>query len=388
MQTFKTFFIGGYECADLINNRGSRVDLVVNTGHDLKVEEDYSLLAQAGIKTVREGIRWSFVEKKAHQYDFTEVKNRIIAAQKAGIQQLWDICHFGYPDNLMPSHPQFDERFTNVCRAFTELYCSLTSEPLIITPINEISFLSWLSGDVRGTVPFAIHSGFDVKYHLCRAAIKGIEAIKSVDPNAQIMMVEPLIRVHPQEGQLPCDSIAHFNEGQFQAMDIITGRMCPELGGSSEYVDIAGFNYYYNNQWEHCGPTLNWCKTERRTCFSELLKDAWLRFNKPVVLSETGHFGEDWIKWIEQITDDCIIAMEKGIDLRGICIYPVLDRPDWDDVEKYIPCGVWGYHLNGERFVKEDYLVSVKSAHEKINQYLTKQKPPKTLYLPLEIVSI
>jgi len=29
---------------------------------------------------------------------------------------------------------------------------------------------------------------------------------------------------------------------------MITGRMCPELGGQPEYMDIAGFNYYYNNQ--------------------------------------------------------------------------------------------------------------------------------------------
>ncbi len=198
MNTFKTFFIGGYECADLINNKGNRVDLLADTAHDNRVEEDYSLLAQAGIKTVREGIRWSFVEKQPHHYDFTEVKNRLVAAQKAGIQQLWDICHFGYPDNLIPSHPQFVQRLAGVCKTFTELYRSCTNDPLIITPVNEISFLSWFSGDVRGTVPFAINSGFDVKYHLCKAAIAGIQAIRSVDPVAQIMMVEPLIRIHPR----------------------------------------------------------------------------------------------------------------------------------------------------------------------------------------------
>ncbi len=64
METFKTFFIGGYECADLINNSGNRVDLLVDTGHDKHIEEDYRLLAQAGIRTVREGIRWSYVEKQ------------------------------------------------------------------------------------------------------------------------------------------------------------------------------------------------------------------------------------------------------------------------------------------------------------------------------------
>ena len=80
--------MGGYECADLINNRGNRVDLLQQTHHDARAAEDYALLAAAGITTVREGIRWSVVEKQPHQYDFNEVENRIAAAKKTGIQQL------------------------------------------------------------------------------------------------------------------------------------------------------------------------------------------------------------------------------------------------------------------------------------------------------------
>jgi hypothetical protein len=377
MQLFNSFFIGGYECADIINNRGTRIDLLQDTFHDVRVEEDYALLAAAGITTVREGIRWSVVEKQPQQYDFSEVKNRMAAAQKWGIQQVWDICHFGYPDGLMPSHPQFAERFADVCKAFVELYRSSTTAPLVITPINEISFISWLGGEARGTIPFAINSGFDVKYFLCRAAIKGIEAIKRIEPAAKILMVEPLIRVHPQPGQELCEAITGFNEAQFQAMDIVTGRMCPELGGQPNYMDIAGFNYYYNNQWEHGGPMLGWCKEKRRTCFSELLKDAWLRYNKPVIVSETGHFKEDRGKWMQQITEDCIKAMEKGVDLRGICIYPVLDRPDWDE-RHYIDCGIWGYHpLTGVRTVEAGYLACVQECHAAVQQYLAQKERPK-----------
>ena len=370
MKLFKTFFIGGYECADMINNRGNRVDLLQETAHDSRIAEDYALLKEAGIKTVREGIRWSYVEKQPHQYDFSEVINRIRAAQEAGIQQLWDICHFGYPDNLMPSHPQFADRFAALCKAFTELYRRFSDDQLIVTPINEISFISWLGGDVRGTIPFAINSGFDVKYFLCRAAIKGIEAIKSVDPSAQIMMVEPLVRVHPIEGNEPCDFVKGFNEWQFHAMDMVTGRHCPELGGKPEYLDIAGFNYYYNNQWEHNGKTLCW-KTERhRSVFPQVLKAAYERYNIPVVISETGHFGEDRELWMNTITEDCIEALQDGVDLRGICIYPVLDRPDWDMLDKYIDCGIWGYDNNRDRFTNESYLNTVKNCIALVDQYL------------------
>lgn len=369
MNTFKTFFIAGYECADLVNKFGDRVDLLHKTGHDTHVLEDYALLAAAGIKTVREGIRWSFVEKTPGVYDFTEVKNRLVAAQRAGIQQLWDICHFGYPDGLVPTHPKFAERLAAICKAFTELYRHHTEDPLIITPVNEISFLSWLAGDARGTVPFAVHSGFDQKYHLCKAAIKAIEAVRSVDPAAQIMMVEPLIRVHPQLGQETCAAITDFNEAQFQAMDMITGSMCPELGGRPEYMNLAGFNFYYNNQWEHEGSVLGWCTVKRRACFSELLQEGYERYNVPVVLSETGHFGEDKAAWMEQITDDCIKAMEKGVDLKGVCIYPVLDRPDWDYLDQQIPCGMWSYNKILERIEDADYIDTVQQCHSTLEAF-------------------
>ena len=62
----------------------------------------------------------------------------------------------------MPSHLQFADRFAGVCKAFAELYKSYLNGPLIITPINGISYISWLGSGARGTVPFAIRSGFDV----------------------------------------------------------------------------------------------------------------------------------------------------------------------------------------------------------------------------------
>jgi len=367
---FKTFFIGGYECADLVNNQGNRVDLLNQTEHDTRAAEDYTLLSQAGIKTVREGIRWNFVEKEPFIYDFSEVKNRLIAAQETGIQQLWDICHFGYPDGLIPTHPHFAHRLSQLCKAFVELYRHYTDDPLIITPINEISFLSWLGGEARGTVPFAVHSGFDHKYFLCKAAIKAIETIRSVDPAAQILMVEPLVKVHPQIDTETCDEITGFNEAQFQAMDMITGKICPELGGRPEYMDLAGFNFYYNNQWEHCGTVLGWCKEKRRSCFSELLEEAYLRYNTPVVLSETGHFGEHKASWMELITEDCIDAINKGVDLRGICIYPVLDRPDWDNSNHLISCGIWTYNHMKERIVDHEYLQVVQNCHSLIQSHV------------------
>jgi hypothetical protein len=30
-----------------------------------------------------------------------------------------------------------------------------------------------------------------------------------------------------------------------------------------------------------------------------------------------------------------------GVDIRGICIYPLVDRPDWDHLDVYHNSGLW-----------------------------------------------
>lgn len=348
MSNFRSFVIGGFECSDHINRSGRRVDMLAETGHSRHFRQHYEALAGQGIMAAREGLCWSQVDKGESVYDFSSVQARIDAAQKCGIQLIWDICHFGYPDGLFPTHPLFNERFTGVCHAFARFHREYSGEQLIVIPVNEISFLAWHSGEVRGTVPFAINSGFDMKYHLCKAAIEGIKALREGDPWCKILQVEPLIHIHTTD---PDDEeeVSRLNEEQFQALDIIGGYACPELGGEPSNLELLGFNYYYNNQWFHNGRTVDWISERHRLReLSSLLQMAYLRYGKPLLLSETGHFGSDKDEWIRYISVECADARRMGVELSGICIYPVIDRPDWDDLASYSNCGMWKRMSNGE----------------------------------------
>ena len=118
---FRSFWMAGYECTDQQNAFGNRVDFLNLTGHLQLLDKDYDL-SLLSIKTVREGIRWSFVEKQPYQYDWSTVATMIEAGKRNGIQQLWDICHFGFPDDLTPLHPMFARRFGGMPR-----FCALLS---------------------------------------------------------------------------------------------------------------------------------------------------------------------------------------------------------------------------------------------------------------------
>ncbi len=348
---FRSFWQAGYECADHVNNRGERVDLLRLTGHLNHPAADFANLAPFGIRTVREGIRWAFVEQQPGVYDWSEVRHRLRAARAAGIQVVWDICHFGYPSDLSPLHPRFCARFEAVCAAFAAFYAAETDETLIVTPVNEVSFISWLGGDAAGAVPFAHHQGFRVKYELIRAFIAGIEAIRAVLPGARILTTEPLINVVPRRdvgrgahAQRALADARGVHDSQFQSLDMLSGRMCPELGGKPEYLDLLGFNFYYDNQWEHGTGRLPWeavPRDSRWVPLHELLHRAWKRYGRPVVLSETSHPGHDRPQWWADTAQECRQALDRGVPLLGVCLYPILDRPDWDDLTTWHRAGLW-----------------------------------------------
>lgn len=377
--------MGGFECTDQLNFSGDRVDLLTVTDHLTMLTDDYLNVASFGITTVREGIRWSFVELQPYQYNFDVVRQMILTGIATGIQQVWDICHFGYPDDLSPLHPHFTKRFVGVCEAFVRFHnAEFPDRTLIITPINEVSFMSWLGGEVAGTSPFAIGNGWNVKYALMRAYIKGIYAMKAIDAAVRILTTEPLVNMVPplfaSDEEIALAAV-HHND-QFQALDILAGYICPELGGSPELLDILGFNFYYNNQWVvgfgEFLPWLNEIEDSRWVPLSSLLIDAYKRYNKPIVLTETSHPGEDRPIWMDFIAEQCHKAITMEVPLWGICLYPIIDRPDWDNLDNWHRSGLWDNGYNDEngsvkRILNEPYAKALMAAQERIA--LTAQLP-------------
>lgn len=389
---FRSFWWGGYECTDQLNAFGNRVDFLNLTGHLQLIKEDYADLGQFNIQTVREGIRWSMVERTPYQYDWSTVKAMLDAGQRQGIQQVWDICHFGYADDLTPLHPMFARRFAALCRAFVDFYRSeRPDDTLIVTPINEVSFISWLGGEVRGTTPYCQRQGWEVKYGLMRAYIEGVAALREADPSIRILTTEPLVNiVAPLNGtpQQRRDARQH-HEWQYQAVDMLAGRVSPELGGKPEYLDILGFNYYYDNQWDITNyHKLGWNDPQpdpRWRPLRDLLKEAHKRYNRPIALTETSHPLEDRPKWWRMIGRECAAALEAGVPLLGVCAYPVIDRPDWDHLDQWHRAGIWDAELqpNGpfKRVLHEPTAEALREAQALVAAVKPKQKRGSRLVL-------
>lgn len=377
---FKSFVMGGFECADQQNAFGERIDLYTVSGHGKYLEEDYDNLSELGIETIREGIRWSVIETQPYHYNWSEVDRIIEVSQSRNIQVVWDICHFGFPDDLTPLHPMFARRFSRLCREFVIRYRSLVPEGLlIVTPINEVSFISWLGGDARGTSPYCVGQGWEVKYALMKAYIEGIEMMKVEDPTIRILITEPLVSIvsgDPDNSGAVLSAEEKHAE-QFQVHDILSGKMCPELRGKPEYLDIIGVNYYYNNQWiNETHEFLPWAEEPPHPLFRSLhslIENVFIRYGRPMIIAETSHPGEDRAKWIRSITEECNSVIKSGLPLLGCCYYPIIDRPDWDDLNDWHHSGIWDiFNTNTlERIPDTDSMKAMMDFRKRMNAHRT-----------------
>jgi beta-glucosidase/6-phospho-beta-glucosidase/beta-galactosidase len=367
---FKSFWIAGYESACHINSQGIRQDLVLATQHDTQVDADYALLAEAKIKTVREAIRWPRVENSCRR-DFSSVLPMLEAAQRHDIQVIWNICHFGWPDGIDVFAPEFVTRFTDFSGAVARFMKEHGIQRPSFIPINEISFLSWAAGDVGWFFPHAKNRGGELKRQLVKSALSGIDAIWSELPDARIVHIDPVLHVVPRRDRPDLSEAAAIKrEGQFESWDMISGRMCPELGGNPRYLDIVGINYYHSNQFEHEGERLFWehPKDNRRIPFGAILREIHERYGRPMFIGETSHFGVGRGEWIIDIAQEVLNASRSGVPVGGICLYPIIDRPDWEDPKHWHNSGLWDLipQPDGrlDRTINRDYAEALKVAQD------------------------
>src|SRR5215472_5878011 len=199
--------------------------------------------------------------------------------------------------------------------------------------------------------PFVTGRGFELKRDLVRATIETMQAIRAAVPSARFVQVDPIIHVvasakHPEER---ADAEAYCLS-QYQAWDMLCGRLCPELGGEERFLDIVGVNFYPHNQWIYnlrnfrrirkFVPLNGRHPLYRR--FRDMLKDVHQRYNRPILIAETGAENRRRVSWLRYVCEESRAAMQHGVPLQGICLYPILNHPGWID-DRHCHNGLWDY---------------------------------------------
>jgi hypothetical protein len=291
------------------------------------------------------------IERERGAYDFETVLPLLDAAQETGVEQIIDLFHFGWPDHLNI----FDQVFVD---AF-ELYAAQVARLLrthgicnpVIAPVNEISFFSWAGGDRAYINPFKQGRGPELKQQLVRAAVKAAQVLIAELPGTRLLWPEPVIHIvgNPEKAGDEDDAEA-YRVSMYEAWDMLSGRSHPEFGGSPGVLHMLGINFYDRNEWINYGRTLERSDLLYRP-FHLILLEVWNRYGVPMTVSETGTEDEKRPEWFAYIAGEVRRAVALGVPVHGLCIYPILNHPGWDD-DRHCHNGLFDYaEANGNREV-------------------------------------
>ena len=349
---FRSFFLGGFECSTHRLPTGRRLDLVRSTRHDELAASDYRLLQRHGIFTARDGLRWTLIEQTPRRYDFSSALDQLRAARDTGMQVIWDLWHYGWPDDVDIFSAAFIDRFTSYAVEAIKVIGEFTERPMV-SPINEISFFSWAGGEGGIFNPFAKRRGDEIKRQLVRASIEAIDAMRAINPALTVIQVDPMINivgrteraddVHAAEG---------YRQSQFVAWDMLLGRVQPELGGHDALIDAIGVNYYIHNRWVWDGSMIV-PSDPRYRHVGEMLREVSERYRRPIFVAETGIEDETRPAWFRYMCREVYSAMQAGVPVEGVCLYPIVNHPGWDD-DRHCYNGMFDYaDASGNRDVYE-----------------------------------
>lgn len=333
---FPTFFLSGFECSTFDWKDVGRRDLSAEMRHYEHAQEDYAFLRHLGIGVAREGAPWALIDKGGGRYDFSLIEPLLEAMHAQHVLPIWDLCHYGYPDGLDPLGPDFAPRFADYAQALAGHVIPRLPAPHFFTPINEITFFAYMAGEWGWAAPFGRtrEARFEFRRRLCAADIAAAKAIRRVEPKARMVHIDPLVNVVPPRDR-PDQARAAWLEtwdDTFLAWDVLAGMRHPELGGAPDILDIVGVNCYSFGQMEYRehGPHAALEPGDDRIVpLCELLIFAWERYHRPMIIGETSGLETGRAHWLRDVVGEALAAVDRGVDLHGLCLFPAVDMPDW-----------------------------------------------------------
>lgn len=319
------------------------------------------------METVRTAICWPFIEPTPGEYDFSSAGKLLDAAQDADVQLVIDVLHFGWPDHVDVFSPGFPHRFASFTYQFARFLKGRGIREPVLAPVNEISYLSWAGADKAAISPHTIGRGHEFKRNLVRAAIASSDVLLNELPRVRLLSPEPAIYIAGNP-DIPGDveEAVSYTLAQFEPWDMLTGRLAPELGGRPEYLDLIGVNFYERNEWVHNSTPLP--RTDPRyRHLHRILLDIWQRYSRPMILAETGTEDDRRAGWFGYVCDEVELALKKGIPIHGVCLYPILNHPGWDD-NRHCHNGLFDYaDSEGNRSVHQPLANAIQLAQSKFS---------------------
>ncbi len=136
----------------------------------------------------------------------------------------------------------------------------------------------------------------------------------------------------PGDPHLADEAREETYEDTFYAWDVLAGQRHPELGGTPEILDIVGVNCYAFGQmvYQRDGQHKSLDPGDARIVpLADLLERAWRQYRRPLIIGETSGLGEGRPAWLKDVMEESLAAVNRGVELHGVCLFPAVTMPDW-----------------------------------------------------------
>lgn len=360
---------GGIECT--VNRVGDRYfDQLERNGHATRID-DLDRFAALGIQAIRYPVLWERIAPNGlEQADWSWADERLTALDDLGIRPIVGLVHHGSgPRDTSLIDPAFPEKLAEYAQAVAQRY------PWIeyYTPVNEPLTTARFSGLYGHWYP---HSRDDLMFvkaliHQCRATILSMQAIRHINPHAQLVQTEDLGKTFSTP--LLAYQAQFENDRRWLSLDLLCGRVNSshplwnylrqvgieeaELRWFEENPcppDIIGINRYVcgdrfiderldryplhthggNGKHQYADVEAVWVCAEGIYDHAALLKEVWERYQQPIVITEA-HLGctrEEQLRWLQEIWQVAQAVRRDGVDLQAVTVWSLLGTYDWNSL--------------------------------------------------------
>jgi dTDP-4-dehydrorhamnose reductase len=372
----------GIECT--VNRVGDQYfDQLERNGHATRLD-DLDLFAELGVRAIRYPILWERIAPNGKMSaDWSWADERLGRLRELGIRPIVCLVHHGSgPRHTSLIDPAFPEQLAEFARAVAERYPWVD----MYTPVNEPLTTARFSGLYGHWYPHG-RDGLTFARALlieCRATVLSMQAIREVNPTAQLVQTEDLGKTHSTP--LLAYQAELENERRWMSIDLLCGRLnrdrpiwafLRDFGVDEAELDwflenpcppdVLGFNHYVTSErflderterypaWSHGGngvhkyadvEAVRVC-TEGAEGLPALLKEAWARYELPLAVTEV-HLNstrEEQLRWLKEIWDGAVSLRREGVNVRAVTAWSLLGSYDWNilvtRIEGYYEPGVF-----------------------------------------------
>lgn len=366
--TFELEWWGGVECT--INRVGDRYfEQLHRSGHAVRLD-DLDRIAALGVKRLRFPILWEHGWcNQRKRYDFSWADARMHRLSELGIEPIVGLVHHGSgPLHTHLLDPAFPSELAEYARSVAQRY------PWVryFTPVNEPLTTARFSGLYGHWYPHAKDAASFARALLTevRATTLAMDAIRRVNPSAELVQTEDLATVFASE-QIAYQA-SFENHRRWLGFDLLYGRVdsnhplyaylthvagvtpaeLKELVRSATPADLLGINYYVtsdrflDDRIQHYPAQLHgtngrhvYADVEAVRVFGpgivghrEVLELAWQRYRTKLAITEV-HLGcsePEQVLWLGEAWCAALEAKRAGVDVRAVTAWALFGAFDWN----------------------------------------------------------